>query len=59
MEKDDIKHMAYAVLLGILISVGMHLADWAIPDPVIKVSHTTKYMVCINNEECEFINKAG
>ena len=59
MGEDSIKHMAYAVFLGILISVGIHIADWAIPDPAIEVNHTTKYLVCIDREECKFINKEG
>jgi hypothetical protein len=62
MKKDtikDVQHMAYAVLLGILVSLGMHIADWAIPDPVIKVNYTTKYLVCYDGQECEFLNKTG
>ena len=59
MGKDDIKHMAYAVLLGILVSVGMHIADWAIPDPAIQVNYTTEYLVCYEGQECEFLSREG
>jgi hypothetical protein len=60
MKKDtikDIQHMGYAVLMGILVSVGMHLADWAIPDPAIEVNSTIEYWVCYDGQECEFLNK--
>jgi hypothetical protein len=55
----DIQHIGNAVLLGILVSVGMHIADWAIPDPAIQVNYTTEYLVCYEGQECEFLDRTA